>query len=175
MYFLEPSLSFYFPALLAYWVSISNLGHLHVVVFARPFPSSSSSSFNAQRAARERELEGLASAAASALRAPRATSSSSTTNDEDGPMPPSSEPPSTAAATSFAEGLGCANPVFDESGHFVAYTTLTGIKVGLRWSCCCLEPSNLICTLKHVFASLLFKAFYCFFLFASHFPLCPLF
>jgi hypothetical protein len=35
-----------------------------------------------------------------------------------------------SAVVGFAEGLGCANPVFDESGHFVAYTTLTGIKVG---------------------------------------------
>lgn len=84
-------------------------------------------------------------------------------------MPPSSEPPSTAAAASFAEGLGCANPVFDESGHFVAYTTLTGIKVRFFFYCCCsLNPlqahlHSCICTLRGCFL-------YFFVLFASHFP-----
>jgi hypothetical protein len=110
--------------------SILNSPHLHSSLIKKKYLCSaafSSCSYHTQRAARERELEGLASAAASALRAPRAPPPAA--GDEDGPMPPSSEPLNTSAATSFAEGLGCANPVFDASGHFVAYTTLTGIKV----------------------------------------------
>mmetsp|Transcript_48026 Transcript_48026/g.109064 ORF Transcript_48026/g.109064 Transcript_48026/m.109064 type:complete len:361 (-) Transcript_48026:128-1210(-) len=66
-----------------------------------------------QRSAREREIEAVETSGSAAVQRVGAVN----------------DPPSGAVGAGFGMGLSACNPVFDESGHFLSYATLLGVKV----------------------------------------------